>query len=1254
MFPTLFLGADAYTPFRLKQKNIQQARFLYAVWHQQTLDENEKHRLEELLNAQEFQKSTVNGKFFLISPRIGTISPWSSKASEIAQIAGLSILRIEKLILIQQTDFAPNFDPMTESLLEDFDSIGDLFKEHCAPTFKIIDILKNENALNEANQQLGLALNEAEKNYLKTIFLEENRNPTDVELMMFAQMNSEHCRHKIFNATFEIDGVLQENTLFQWIKKTHENANEGTVLAYADNAAILKGKNIRRLYPNSQRDYTFFEEETHYLIKVETHNHPSAISPFAGAATGSGGEIRDEGATGRGSKPLAGLCGFSVSNLNLPNFPQAWENFQQAPKRLASALQIMIDGPIGAASFNNEFGRPNLAGYFRTYLEELPNQTYGYIKPIMLAGGIGQIAACHSLKEKELPEGTLFIQLGGPGLLIGLGGGAASSMHSGKNSEQLDFASVQRGNPEMQRRAQEVIDRCWQMGKNNPILSIHDVGAGGLSNALPELAEGGKTGATFLLRQVPILENQMSPLEIWSNEAQERYVLAILPENLKIFEAICQRERAPFAVVGKAIKNNRLKVEDSLFDNQPVDLPLKALLGKPPKMQRRVQSHCVENKPLDLSVLDFKESLMRLLALPGIADKSFLITISDRTVGGLTARDQMVGPWQVPVSDVAVSHDDFHSFTGSAFAIGEKSPIAILDSAAASRMAAAESLTNLWAADVQQLSDVHFSANWMAACDATGEDAKLYGAVRALSQFCQALNIAIPVGKDSLSMQTSWDNHQVISPISLVVSAFAKVDNVQKTLTPLIFHGQREKNLKTDLFLIALNHKTRLGASSLAQVYNATGEIPPDVDCAQSFQTLLMCISELKKQNLILAMHDRSDGGAFIALLEMAFAAHCGLDLITPDGAEPLSFWFNEEIGFLIQTPSNARETIQHTFDSHHLLALHLGNPNDSDRIVLKDMLNMPRIDLQKTWMRVGLEIQKLRDNPQTAQQAFDLIENPKDQGIVPHVNFQLQAPCILKKTAPRVAILREQGVNSQNEMAAAFLQAGFQASDVTMSDILESRVHLRDFHVLAACGGFSYGDVLGAGQGWAKSILMNNQTLDEFSAFFERNNTLSLGVCNGCQMMSALKNIIPNAQHWPAFLPNESAQFEARLSLVEIQPSPCVFLHNMHGARLPVVTSHGEGRAHFEDWHDAQHALCALAFCDSQGHKNAPYPYNPNGSLEGKTGFTTSDGRVLLMMPHPERSFRTTQLSWVPAEWQQEKFSPWMQIFYNAFCFFN
>lgn len=1244
MMMNLFLGGAAFSAFRLnalKAKNIDSARLLYVVWAE-NLSQKDLGVLKNLLNAEILQKSTVNPQFFLIAPRIGTISPWASKATEIAERSGLKVWRIEKLILFEGKKFDAAdqlHDLMTESVLSSFDEIQQLFENlEPAPFFEIEN---NADSLEAANQRLGLALNAEEKEYLLNIFKAENRNPSDAELMMFAQMNSEHCRHKIFNADFVIDGVAQEKTLFQWIQKTHEKAPQGTVLAYADNAAILEGKPIERLYPNQNGEYVFHTEKTLPLIKVETHNHPTAISPFAGAATGSGGEIRDEGATGRGSKPVAGLCGFSVSNLNLPNFAQPWETFKEAPKRLASALQIMIEGPIGAASFNNEFGRPNLAGFFRTYLQALPQCTYGYMKPIMIAGGIGQIAARDAFKTPQLPAGTLFVQLGGPGLLIGLGGGAASSMHSGENLESLDFASVQRDNPEMQRRAQEVIDRCWQLGDNNPILSIHDVGAGGLSNAFPELANGGGVGASFELRDVPTLERKMSPAQIWSNEAQERYVLAILPENLPKFRAICARERAPFAVVGYATKEQRLTVFDSYFKNKPVDIALPALLGKPPKMRKNVTSKAFENIAIPFEKITFSDAVKRLLALPSIADKSFLITIGDRTVGGLTARDQMVGPWQVPTADVAVVCDDFKGFGGAAFALGEKSPIAVLNPAAAARMAAAESLTNLFSADVE-LSNVKLSANWMAACGAAGEDARLYSAVQALSEFCQELGISIPVGKDSLSMQSAWADFQVISPVSLVVSAFAKVDDVRKTKTPLIFHGKRQKNFKTDLFLIALNAKNRLGASSLAQVYNATGAEPPDVDSPVDFQKLLKTLSELKKQHLILAQHDRSDGGALIALLEMAFTSHYGLTLKTPENVEPLDFWLNEEIGFLIETPRESRNKILQSFAFAYLL----GETNDSDVITIEGLFEESRLNLQKQWSRTSFEMQRLRDNPKTAEEWFNGIENCSDRGLEPLLNFEIKAPAIFKKTPPKVAILREQGINSQNEMAAAFTAAGFAAFDVTMSDILESRVRLSDFQVLAACGGFSFGDVLGAGQGWAKSILMNAKTFDEFSAFFNRENTLALGVCNGCQMMSALKTMIPGAQHWPTFLHNESAQFEARLSLVEVQESPAVFLKGMAGARLPIVVSHGEGRAE-----NAQNAIVSLCYCDFEGHKNLPYPQNPNGSSGGKTAFTTPDGRFMIMMPHPERCFRNVQLSYSP--WTTD-FSPWMQLFYNARSFFE
>jgi phosphoribosylformylglycinamidine synthase len=1124
-------------------------------------------------------------------------------------------------------------------------------------------------------------LSEDEIDYLVENFTRVNRNPTDVELMMFAQANSEHCRHKIFNADWVIDGAKQDKTLFGMIKDTHKAHPEGTIVAYADNASIIEGFEVDRFYPDADGQWAYRKELTHILAKVETHNHPTAISPFPGASTGAGGEIRDEGATGRGSRPKAGLAGFTVSNLNIPGATQPWEKIYGKPERIASALDIMIEGPLGAAAFNNEFGRPNLTGYFRTFEQEVEGQVRGYHKPIMIAGGLGSIQAEQSFKTKFAP-GTLLIQLGGPGMLIGLGGGAASSMATGSNAADLDFASVQRGNPEMERRAQEVIDACWQLGEKNPILAMHDVGAGGLSNAMPELADFAELGAHFELRNIQIEEPGMSPREIWSNESQERYVLAIGPESLPLFQSFCERERCPFAVVGTATGDGRLQVTDSHFDNHAVDMEMQVLLGKPPKMTRDVTTRPIYLPSFDVSDIDVSEAALRVLRMPAVASKSFLITIGDRSVGGLTARDQMVGPWQTPVADVAVTAMSFHGFKGDAFAMGERTPLACVNPAASGRMAVGESITNLLAADVAAIGDVKLSANWMAACGQRGEDVRLFDTVKAVSDFCIGAELSIPVGKDSLSMRTTWTDGEeaksVTSPLSMIATAFAPVQDIRKTLTPQL---KIEAGVETELVLIDLGKgKHRLGGSILAQAYNSVGEHAPDINSA-TMKAFFVGITALKQAGLLLAYHDRSDGGLFATLAEMAFAARSGIsieldsvcydDLVNDiDGAEKrpdmlkgrfndrvFGALFAEELGAVVQIRRSDRDRVQALLREAGLGAeTHfIGFPNDRGTLRIRRNAKMVfEADvhtLLQEWSSVSHEIARIRDDATSADQEFAALANKADPGLSVALSFDaaadIAAPYIATGNRPKVVILREQGVNSQNEMASAFEAAGFAPHDVHMSDLMAGRVNLADFHGLAACGGFSYGDVLGAGQGWAKSILFNEKLREQFAGFFARKDTFALGVCKGCQMMSNLAEIIPGAEHWPRFARNQSEQFEARTALIEVLESPSILLAGMAGSRMPIVVSHGEGRAVFQQADDQSKALVSLRFVDNTGAVASQYPANPNGSPEGVTGLTTADGRFTIMMPHPERCCRTVQMSWAPESLGED--SPWMRMFRNA-----
>ncbi|MBI3221686.1 MAG: phosphoribosylformylglycinamidine synthase [Nitrosomonadales bacterium] len=1217
----------------------------------------------------------------LVVPRLGTISPWSTKATDIARHCGVSgVQRIERGVVyylntnngkaLGKAELAAVLpllhDRMTESVLSPstglgagFDGAADKIFRHGAPQpLQTVDVLKGGGkALQKANRDMGLALSADEIDYLVENFRKLERNPTDVELMMFAQANSEHCRHKIFNADWVIDGVAQDISLFGMIRNTHKISPQGTVVAYSDNSSVIEGARVERFYPRADGAYAFSDELTHTLMKVETHNHPTAIAPFAGAATGSGGEIRDEGATGSGSKPKAGLTGFSVSNLNIPGFEQPWESPYGKPSRIVTALQIMLDGPLGGAAFNNEFGRPNLAGYFRTFEESVSGEMRGYHKPIMLAGGVGNIAAIHTRKH-DLPVGALVVHLGGPGMLIGLGGGAASSMDTGSNAENLDFDSVQRGNPEMQRRAQEVIDRCWQLGENNPILSIHDVGAGGMSNALPELVHGGGRGAAFELRKIPLDETGMSPKQIWCNESQERYVLAIAPERLEQFRAFCERERCPFAVVGVASDNDDLIVSDSEFNNYPVHMPLSVLLGKPPKMTRNVARETPRLSAFDSNTLDLRESITRMLRLPAVANKTFLISIGDRTVGGMTARDQMVGPWQVPVADVAVTLMGFNTYRAEAFALGERTPLALVNAPASGRMAVGEALTNIAAARIEKIGDIKLSANWMAAAGHHGEDAALFDTVRAVGmELCPQLGIGIPVGKDSMSMKTVWkegkEDKSVTAPLSLIVTAFAPSPDGRDTLTP-----QLSADLDTTLLLIDLGQgKNRMGGSALAQVYKQVGDVAPDVDDAAVLKAFFELIQKLNAAGTLLSYHDRSDGGAFVTLCEMAFASHIGLTIKLDElHGDTLRALFNEELGAVIQVRNR---DVQHVLELANDAGLksvqRIATLNQTGTIEIsrngKQLFAENAIQLQRIWSETTYQMQKLRDNPDCAQQEFDRLLDAADPGLHARLTYDPNENIGqgLLRHRPRIAILREQGVNGQVEMAAAFDRAGFAAVDVHMSDIISGRVTLADFKGVAACGGFSYGDVLGAGEGWAKSILFNPRARDEFEAFFKRDDTFALGVCNGCQMMSNLHEIIPGAEHWAHFARNQSEQFEARFVMVEVQPSPSILFNGMAGSRMPIVVAHGEGYADFssaQKLHAAQ-PLVTLRYVDNYGNATETYPLNPNGSPQGITGLTTPDGRFSIMMPHPERVFRAVQNSWRPCDWQEN--GAWLKMFQNA-----
>ncbi|WP_428774295.1 phosphoribosylformylglycinamidine synthase [Vibrio sp.] len=1259
------------------------AEFMHFADLKAELDGSELDKLEKLLTyGPTIEEHEPQGLLILVTPRPGTISPWSSKSTDIAHNCGLDkVKRLERgtayyiessqQLSTDQLDSikALIHDRMMESVFADLEAAAALFTVAEPTPLTQVDILAGgREALEQANVSLGLALAEDEIDYLVESFIKLGRNPNDIELMMFAQANSEHCRHKIFNADWTIDGVDQPKSLFKMIKNTFETTPDHVLSAYKDNAAVMEGSKVGRFFPNpDSRQYGYHHEDAHILMKVETHNHPTAISPWPGASTGSGGEIRDEGATGIGGKPKAGLVGFTVSNLRIPNFEQPWESDFGKPGRIVNALDIMLEGPLGGAAFNNEFGRPNLLGYFRTYEEKVTShageEVRGYHKPIMIAGGMGNIRAEH-VQKKEIPVGAKLIVLGGPAMNIGLGGGAASSMASGQSAEDLDFASVQRENPEMERRCQEVIDRCWQLGDANPIAFIHDVGAGGISNALPELVDDGERGGKFQLRDVPNDEPGMSPLEIWCNESQERYVLAVATEDMDRFDAICQRERAPYAVVGEATEERHLTLEDEHFDNTPIDMPMDILLGKPPKMHRDAKTLKVDSPAINRDGIELSDAVDRVLRLPAVAEKTFLITIGDRSVTGLVARDQMVGPWQVPVANCAVTAASYDTYHGEAMSMGERTPVALLDFGASARLAVAESLTNIAATEIGDLKRIKLSANWMSPAGHPGEDAGLYEAVKAVGEeLCPALGLTIPVGKDSMSMKTKWEqdgeNREVTSPLSLIITAFARVEDVRKTVTPQL----RTDKGDSSLLLIDLgNGKNRLGATALAQVYKQLGDKPADVDSAEQLKAFFNAIQALVRDDKLIAYHDKGDGGLLVTLAEMAFAGHCGIQAnIAALGDDSLAVLFNEELGAVIQVSNDELASVQATLSKFGLDSCShvIGSVDASDQFAIHSgdelLLARSRTELRTIWAETTHKMQALRDNPACADQEFAAKQDNSDPGLNVSLSFDVNediaAPYIAKGAKPKMAILREQGVNSHVEMAAAFDRAGFEAVDIHMSDILTGQAVLDQYQGLVACGGFSYGDVLGAGEGWAKSVLFNAQARDQFQSFFQREDTFSLGVCNGCQMLSNLKELIPGAELWPRFVRNESERFEARFSLVEVQKSDSVFFDGMAGSRMPIAVSHGEGRVEVRD---AAHlnaietsGTVALRYVDNHGNPTQQYPNNPNGSPNAITGLTTADGRVTIMMPHPERVFRTVANSWHPDNWGEN--GAWMRMFQNA-----
>ena len=1299
------------------------ARHVHWVSADHGLSTSETDTLSGLLTYGDPYQGPVDGDLIVVMPRLGTVSPWASKATDIAHNCGLQIRRVERVTEFRltlktgllgsitggnkpltsaelSTAAALLHDRMTESVAFERDAARHLFDEQAAEPLAHVDVLDagtsgGKTALVAANTEFGLALSGDEIDYLVDAFTRLGRNPSDVELMMFAQANSEHCRHKIFNADFTIDGQRQPLSMFGMIRNTEKLSPQHSIVAYSDNSAVMEGGPVQRWLPESTSSgftnappYGARDEIAHVLMKVETHNHPTAISPFPGAATGAGGEIRDEGATGRGAKPKAGLTGFSVGHLHLPGLAEPWEAHPIGkPEHIASALQIMVDGPLGGAAFNNEFGRPNLAGYFRVFEQRVAGVQRGYHKPIMIAGGLGTISAGQTHKL-PFAAGTLLVQLGGPGMRIGMGGGAASSMAAGTNTAALDFDSVQRGNPEIQRRAQEVINHCWSLGDTNPIVAIHDVGAGGISNAFPELVDGAGKGATFDLRRVPLEESGLAPKEIWCNESQERYTLAIDPDLLPLFEQMCARERCPFAVVGVATDAPELILEDGPGGERVIDMPMQVLLGKPPKMHRDVARVVRSEPPLDLTGVKLAEVALAVLRHPTVASKRFLITIGDRTVGGLSHRDPMVGPWQVPVADCAVTLADFAGFRGEAMSLGERTPLAALDAPASGRMAVGEAITNLLAAPIE-LSRIKLSANWMAACGEPGEDAALYDTVKAVGmELCPALGIGIPVGKDSLSMRTKWTDaegaKQVTAPVSLIVTAFATLDDVRGTLTPQL--KTLADGADTTLILIDLGAgRNRMAGSMLAQVIGQFGDVPPDLDDPAQLKALVAAINQLRSEGKLLAYHDRSDGGLWAAACEMAFAGQRGLslnvDLLVTEGdgisdsrAEmgdsknwatqigerrnelTLKALFNEELGALIQVPRLERDAVMGVLRAHGL-SRHshvIGKANHTGVVEVwrdaKAQFSAPLRELQQAWDTVSWRIARLRDNPACADAEHEAAGALRDPGLHQHLTFdatQDVAAPFLNLARPKIAILREQGVNSQVEMSYAMALAGFDTFDVHMSDLQAGRARLDQFQALVACGGFSYGDTLGAGEGWARSILFNPALAEQFAAFFQRPDVLALGVCNGCQMMAALATIIPGTQAWPRFTRNKSEQFEARLSLVEVLESPSLFFTGMAGSRLPIAVAHGEGYADFSQRGDAAQVSSAMRFVDHHGDATEAYPFNPNGSPGGLTSVTTADGRFTVLMPHPERVFRNVQMSWTSNDVSAR--SPWMRMFGNA-----
>ena len=1280
-------GAPSLSAFRRKkllatlQKSVPSLVSVYGEYVHfadlaEPLDNSGLETLQALLTyGPREERVSSKGQLILVVPRPGTISPWSSKATDIAHNCGLSqVSRVERGIAYyveaednlsesQLTEVAAELhDRMVESVLDELQKAEVLFSQQQPAPHTSVDILGGgEEALKTANIELGLALADDEIGYLVTSFKELKRNPTDVELMMFAQANSEHCRHKIFNASWTLDGEDQEHSLFGMIRNTYKVNGQNVLSAYSDNAAVVVGSEGGRFYPDpATKLYGYSQEPVHMLMKVETHNHPTAISPYSGAGTGSGGEIRDEGAVGRGSKPKVGLVGFSVSNLNIPNYRQSWEGDYGKPERIVSALDIMLEGPIGGAAFNNEFGRPNICGYLRTFEVNFDGQRRGYHKPIMIAGGYGNIREEH-VDKPEFEPGAQLVVLGGPAMLIGLGGGAASSMATGASSEDLDFASVQRQNPEIERRCQEVIDQCWQQGEDNPIAFIHDVGAGGLSNALPELVKDGGTGGHFQLRKVPNDEPGMAPVEIWCNEAQERYVLAVLPRDLTRFLEICHRERCPVAVVGEAIEDKSITVSDSHFNNDPVDLPMSVLFGKPPKMHRVAEKLEANVQPFETAKLNINDAVFQVLRHPTVASKNYLITIGDRSVGGMVARDQMVGPWQVPVADCAVTTVTYDSSAGEAMAMGERTPLALINAPASGRMAIGEAITNIAAARIGDIKDIKLSANWMSAAGHPGEDEKLYRTVEAVGmELCPQLGITIPVGKDSMSMRTTWadkgEDKAVTAPMSLIITAFSPVLDVRKTVTPQL----RTDCGETSLLLLDLGAgANRMGGSILAQVNQQMGDTAPDLDNPASLKGFFDTVQSLLEQGDILAYHDRSDGGLLATLAEMSFAGHVGITVDVEQLSEDyIAALFNEELGAVIQVRADQVDSIAARFADAGVDVHQLGGLNESQLFEIsrgsKALLSRPRVELQRTWAETSYQMAALRDNADCAREEFNTLL-AEDPGLSVNLTYSpeedIAAPYINSGVRPAVAILREQGVNSHMEMAAAFNRAGFDSVDVHMSDLLAGRRNLADFTGMVACGGFSYGDVLGAGEGWAKTVLFNDRVRDQFQTFFHRADSFSLGVCNGCQMLSNLKTLIPGAELWPRFVRNLSEQFEARFSLVKVEDSPSIFLQGMAGSHMPIAISHGEGRAEFSSQKAMDRLLesgqIAMRFMDNSGTVATTYPANPNGSPDGITGVSSSDGRATLMMPHPERVYRTVQNSWHPDDWGED--GAWMRMFRNA-----